>query len=63
MPKFVPTREIKADCRCVCSNYDLGFTIVGGDADLIDRLLRSDVLECIEVTPETRADSLVRIPE
>jgi hypothetical protein len=48
---------------CVCSNYDLDFTIVGGHSDLINRLLRSEILECVEVTPDTRADSRVRIPE
>lgn len=48
---------------CVCSNYDLDFTIVGGHSDLIDLLMRSEVLECIEVKPDTRVDSLVPLPE
>jgi len=62
--QFTPEYWWPSDrCWCVCSNYDLDFTLVGGPANLIDRLLRSDVLECIEVAPETRADSLVCIPE
>jgi hypothetical protein len=47
---------------CVCSNYDFDFTIVGGYSELINRLLRSEVLECVEVGPETRVDSLVPVP-
>ena len=42
---------------CVCSDYDLMFTVVGGSRKLISALLTSDVLECLEVTPQTRIDS------
>ncbi|MGA2635125.1 MAG: hypothetical protein ABSF16_12895 [Terracidiphilus sp.] len=48
---------------CVCSDYDLDFTIVGGNPVLIDSLLRSEILECIEVAPDTRIDYLTPIPE
>lgn len=48
---------------CVCSGYDFDFTIVGGSSNLIESLLRSEILECIEVTPETRVDYLVPVPE
>jgi len=47
---------------CVCTDYDLDFTIVGGCSILIDELLRSQVLECIEISPNIRVDSLVPIP-
>ena len=47
---------------CVCSDYDLKFTIVGGPRTLISGLLRHGVLECIEVTPQTRVDSLAPVP-
>jgi hypothetical protein len=47
---------------CVCTNYDLDFTIVGGRPILIDRLLTSEILERIEVSPRIRVDSLVPVP-
>lgn len=43
---------------CVCSDYDLSFTIVGGPRDLISRILDSATLEAIEVSSETRIDYL-----
>jgi len=46
---------------CVCSDYDLQFTIVGGSKDLISRLLASEVLETLEVTPQTRIDSFAPV--
>ncbi len=50
------------DCQwCVCSDYDLMFTLVGGSKDLISRLLASEVLETLEVTPQTRIDSFAPI--
>jgi hypothetical protein len=47
---------------CVCSDYDLAFTIVGGSRKLASALLASEVLECIEVSPHTRIDSLAPMP-
>jgi hypothetical protein len=47
---------------CVCSDYDLEFTVVGGSRELTSALLASDVLECLEVTPLTRVDSFAPIP-
>jgi hypothetical protein len=47
---------------CVCSNYDLQFTIVAGDRTLISTLLQDSVLECIEVTPATRVDYSAPMP-
>lgn len=42
---------------CVCSDYDLAFTIIGGTRKLISAILMDEFLECIEVTPRTRIDS------
>lgn len=47
---------------CVCSDYDLTFTVVGGSRKLISALLTNDVLECLEAMPQTRVDSLAAIP-
>ena len=47
---------------CVCTDYDLEFTIVGGTSPLIDLLLRNDVLECIEVSSDIRVDYLTPVP-
>jgi hypothetical protein len=46
---------------CVCSDYDLTFTIVGGTSSLISSLLKSKTLECIEISPEIRVDSFAPI--
>jgi hypothetical protein len=47
---------------CVCSDYDLMFTFVGGSRKLISALLTSDVLECMEITSQTRIDSFALMP-
>jgi hypothetical protein len=47
---------------CVSTDYDLEFTIVGGQSILIDSLLRNEVLECIEIAPDIRVDYLTSIP-
>ena len=47
---------------CVCSDYDLEFTIVGGSRKLISSLFTSDILECLEVTSQTRVDSFAPMP-
>ena len=47
---------------CVCSDYDLTFTIVGGSSQLITALLKSDVLECIEISPAIRVDDSAPMP-
>jgi hypothetical protein len=41
---------------CVCSNYDLTFTVVGGSDELCKALLADSVLESVEVAPTTRID-------
>lgn len=47
---------------CVCSDYDLEFTIVAGGRTLVSKLLQDGVLECIEVTPQTRVDLFAPMP-
>jgi hypothetical protein len=47
---------------CVCCDYDLDFTFVGCTRDLAGGLLKSEVLECIAVTPETRVDVYTPMP-
>jgi hypothetical protein len=41
---------------CVCSDYDLTFTLIGSSNEVCQKLLEDDVLECIEVISETRID-------
>jgi len=47
---------------CVCTEYDLAFTVVGGPVRLISALLENPVLECLEVTAQARIDSFAPIP-
>jgi hypothetical protein len=47
---------------CVCSEYDLQFTVIGGPKGLISILLENPVLECIEVSPKTRIDYSAPLP-
>jgi hypothetical protein len=46
----------------LCSDYDLVFTVIGGPKKLIASLLGNEILECIEVTPQTRIDELAPMP-
>jgi hypothetical protein len=41
---------------CVYTDWDLTFTLIGGSRVLMDGCLGHPVLECIEVTPQTRID-------
>jgi hypothetical protein len=41
---------------CICTDYDLCFTLIGGSRSLIDTLLSDSVLECLEVDLSTRID-------
>ena len=47
---------------CLCSEYDLKFTVVGGSRDLISAVLNNATLEALEVTPQTRIDNSVPMP-
>lgn len=47
---------------CLCSDYDLKFTVVAGPKDLISALLNNATLEALGVTPQTRIDSEVPLP-
>lgn len=41
---------------CVCTDYDLTFTLIGGTREIVDKFLADDFLECIEVESNTRID-------
>ncbi len=47
---------------CVCTEYDLEFTVIGGRSSLIDSLLGSTILECVEVTSGMRVDDWTPLP-
>lgn len=47
---------------CVCSDYDLQFTIIGGRSQLVSALLLDRVLECVEVNLQTRMDVFAPMP-
>ena len=47
---------------CVCSDYDLTFTIVAGSKELVSGVLNDATLEALQVTPQTRIDSYAPIP-
>ena len=48
---------------CVCSDYDLTFTVVGGPEQLISAVLRNDTLEALQVNQQTRIDSYAPMPK
>jgi hypothetical protein len=47
---------------CICSDYDLSFTFVGGTRELISRILGSKEIEAIEVRPDLRVDYFAPMP-
>lgn len=47
---------LKDQSWCMNTDWDLSFTLVGGAEKLIEALLSSSVLECIQVTEFTRID-------
>jgi hypothetical protein len=61
--QFTPEYWWPADHTwCLCSDYDLMFTIVGGSKDLISAVLKNANLESLEVISQTRIDSYAPIP-
>lgn len=48
---------------CLCSEYDLMFTLVGGSKDLISAVLKNTTLETLEMTPQTRVDNCAPMPK
>jgi hypothetical protein len=61
--RFTPEYWWPADRSwCLCSDYDLTFTVVAGSRDLISALLNNSMLETLQVTPQTRVDSFAPIP-
>jgi hypothetical protein len=62
--QFTPEYWWPADYSwCVCSDYDLTFTIVAGSKELVSRVLNDATLEAIEVTPQTRIDVNAPMPK
>jgi hypothetical protein len=56
--QFSPEYWWPADLSwCLCSEYDLEFTIGGGSKALISAVLKDVALEALEVTPRTRIDN------
>jgi hypothetical protein len=41
---------------CLCTGYNMDFSIFGGSKEMIDALFANDFLECIEVDSHTRID-------
>jgi hypothetical protein len=63
-PQLTPEYWWPADHSwCVCSDYDLTFTIVAGSKELISGVLDNAILEALRVTPQTRIDFYAPIPE
>jgi len=40
----------------LCTDYDLDFSLIGGNKEIIDVILSNSELECIEVDINTRID-------
>jgi hypothetical protein len=47
---------------CVCSDFDFTFTFVGGPQELISAILASNEFEAFQITPQTRIDYHVPMP-
>lgn len=61
--QFTPEYWWPADrAWCLCSEYDLKFTLLAGSRDLISTVLNSTALEALEVTPQTRIDDSAPMP-
>jgi hypothetical protein len=62
--QFTPEYWWPADHSwCVCSDYDLMFTIAAGSRELVSRVLNDATLEAMEVTPQTRIDNYAPMPK
>jgi len=62
--QFTPEYWWPADHSwCLCSDYDLKFTLVGGSRDMISAVLNNTTLEALEVTPQTRIDNDAPMPK
>lgn len=56
--RLTPTHWFPQDHRwLVCTDYDLTFTLIGGPESLISSVMRSEILECVRVHPDTRVDN------
>jgi hypothetical protein len=62
--QFTPEYWWSADHSwCVCSDYDLTFTVVAGSKELISRVSNEPDLEALQVTPQTRIDFRAPMPK
>lgn len=62
--QFTPEYLWPADRSwCVCSDYDLTFTMVAGSRELISGVLKNATLEALEVTTQTRIDNYAQMPK
>lgn len=62
--QFTPEYWWPADHSwCVCSDYDLTFTIVAGSKELASGVLNHATLEALQVTSQTRIDSHAPMPK
>ena len=62
--QFTPEYWWPADHSwCVCSDYDLTFTIVAGSKELISGVLNDATLEALQITTRTRIDSYAPMPQ
>lgn len=62
--KFTPEYWWPADYSwCLCTDYDLMFTVVAGPKNLISAVFSSPTLEVLEMSRQTRIDFLAPIPK
>lgn len=62
--QFTPEYWWPADRSwCVCSDYDLMFTVVAGSKELVSHALKDATLETLQVTSQTRIDSYAPMPK
>jgi len=47
---------------CLCSEFDFEFTFVGGTQELISAILASSEFEAFQITPQTRIDYFIPMP-
>jgi hypothetical protein len=61
--QFTPEYWWPADRSwCLCSEFDLTFTIIGGSRNLVSAVLNNSTLETLEVASHTRLDNAAPLP-
>jgi hypothetical protein len=62
--QFTPEYWWPADRSwCICSDYDLTFTVVAGSKKFVSCVLKDTSLEALQVTSQTRIDSYAPMPK